>query len=275
MIEKTEALVLRTNPFSKTSRIVTWLSPDFGKVVTVIKGSCRPKSAFLGQYDLYYTCELVFYTRNRDGIHIAKECFPLEIRPAFRTDWRAAACASYVSDLLCLVSLQDHNQRELYELAISCFDFLCSPDREKQRLLFWFEIRLAKFLGLSPQLSNCAACGNPIQPAYPVVFSASLGGVLCPQCPHRSEDRLIPVGRDVLAILKQWQGISSARSARVTHCSEEQRAALKIILGTFLKYHLDRAPESRYRAFQIVEFNGYQRGDKNEMDRAAVLSDRV
>ena len=41
MIIKTTAIVLRIHPFSRTSRVVTWLTSDFGRVVTVIKGADR------------------------------------------------------------------------------------------------------------------------------------------------------------------------------------------------------------------------------------------
>ncbi|MCL2104026.1 MAG: recombination protein O N-terminal domain-containing protein, partial [Kiritimatiellaeota bacterium] len=86
MIIKTEAVALQIRPWSKTSHIVTWLTPGHGCVVTAVKGACRPKSAFLGQYDLFYTCELLFYRRERGGIHAIRECTPLRRRDPLRDD---------------------------------------------------------------------------------------------------------------------------------------------------------------------------------------------
>ena len=68
MILATPAIALRVSPFSRTSRMVTWLTPAYGRLVTSIKGACRPKSAFLGQFDLASRCELLFYRRERDGV---------------------------------------------------------------------------------------------------------------------------------------------------------------------------------------------------------------
>ena len=59
---KTEAICLDIRPWSRTSHVVRWMTPD-GPVTTVVKGAVRPKSAFLGQYDLNYTCEIVYYSR--------------------------------------------------------------------------------------------------------------------------------------------------------------------------------------------------------------------
>ena len=73
MMEKTKAIVLRITPYSKTSQIVSWITPDHGRLTTLVKGACRPKSAFLGQYDLFYTCEVIFYKNDRHTVHIMKE----------------------------------------------------------------------------------------------------------------------------------------------------------------------------------------------------------
>ena len=43
---KTEAICLDIRPWSRTSHIVRWMTPE-GPVTTVVKGAVRPKSAFL------------------------------------------------------------------------------------------------------------------------------------------------------------------------------------------------------------------------------------
>ena len=60
--------------------MVSWLTPDTGVVSTVVKGAVRPKSAFLGQYDLFYECELVYYVRERGDAHAIREVSPLKMR---------------------------------------------------------------------------------------------------------------------------------------------------------------------------------------------------
>ena len=71
---KSFAICLNVRPFSKTSQMVTWLTLDHGRVTTPVKGAQRPKSAFIGRYDVGYTCELVFYARERNGVHHIREC---------------------------------------------------------------------------------------------------------------------------------------------------------------------------------------------------------
>ncbi len=184
MIEKTEAIVLRVAPFSKTSHVVTWLTPGRGRLATVVKGACRPKSPFLGQYDLFYTCELLFYSRERQGLHIARECCPLDARPGFRTNWKASAIASYICDLVSRVTPEGQAQPESYRLVQSALDFL-GAGNAKLQLMFWFELRLAEAAGLTPRLATCAACGAGLPDRGAASFSARRGGI-----PTRSRTRM-------------------------------------------------------------------------------------
>ena len=81
MIQKTTGIVLRVIPFSRTSHVIQWLTSSHGRMATIAKGAQRPKSLLLGQYDLFYTCEILFYPRERTGLHVLRECAPLAPRP--------------------------------------------------------------------------------------------------------------------------------------------------------------------------------------------------
>ena len=97
-IIKTDGIVLAIHPWSRTSHIVTWLTPDHGCVTTLVKGAVRPKSAFLGQYDLFYTCDLLYYARARGDMHALRETTPRNLRESLRGRWRETALAGYAAD---------------------------------------------------------------------------------------------------------------------------------------------------------------------------------
>ena len=91
---KSEAVCLAIRPWSRTSHVVTWLTPR-GKVATVVRGAVRPKSFFLGQYDLNYTCDVLYYARARGDVHALRDCAPRLRRDALRDDFRALALAGH------------------------------------------------------------------------------------------------------------------------------------------------------------------------------------
>jgi DNA repair protein RecO len=98
-IVKTQGIVLAVYPWSQTSHVVTWLTPDHGPVTTLVKGAVRAKSAFLGQYDLFYRCDLLYYARASGDLHALREVTPRNLRERLRGDWRATALAGYAADL--------------------------------------------------------------------------------------------------------------------------------------------------------------------------------
>jgi DNA repair protein RecO (recombination protein O) len=253
VIEKTQAIVLRVYPFSNTSRIVSWLTPESGKIATLVKGSQRPKSFFLGQYDLFYTCELVFYGHERAGVHITRECAPLKTRDRFRSDWKATAAASYLSDLLFRVSPPDAPHHDLFDLLDLGLDHLAARGAVAP-FLFWFELKLLGTLGLAPRLKHCLNCAQDLMPsAHRSKFSYSRGGIFCCACAETGAEGSLPIAPDILALLTGWQRARSPQAALSTQCTTWQLGEIEKLLGLFLAYHLDTSLLSRGIALDVMK----------------------
>jgi DNA repair protein RecO (recombination protein O) len=232
-------------PHSETSRIIQWITEDHGRCTTIAKGALRPRNALLGQIDLFYTCEIVYYARPHDhgGVAILREAAPLHTRPRFRTDWRAAAAAGYAMHILVRI-LPDHDPApRLYHLLAS----LLNEWNERgwyAPALFAHELRLLQQLGLTPRLEQCAGCGTPISPASPPVFSIARGGLVCPHCRPPGDDTRQP-GADVVAMLRHWQNAEGWNSIRATRATPRQLQNAGTLLGDFLAHHLDVHPAAR------------------------------
>ena len=247
MIVKTEGIALRVAPLSETSRVVTWLTPDHGKTATLIKGSQRPKSWFLGQYDLFYTCQVLFYARERAGLTVARECYPLKTRTRLRRDWKAAAAASYLADLAARVCPPDAPHPGLFRLLDEGLDSLAEHGAAPAFVL-WFELKLLEEMGLAPRLHLCLSCHRSLL-APPTMagsrFAYARGGILCAACAGKGNDKGARITPDVLATLNDWQRARSAQPTRSTSSSPTQLRAMETLLGQFLVYHLDTALPGR------------------------------
>ncbi len=260
MIIKTQAIALNIRPFSESSHIVSWLTADHGKITTIIKGAQRPRNIFLGQYDLFYTCEILFYMRLFQGLHIVKECTPLKSRSAFRSFWPGTACASYFTGLTEKTALLYAPQKNLYVLLEAALDFF-SGEKALETGLFWFELKLLDALGYAPHMDACLQCHQPLTGAsspgrdprlVSIVFSAARGGVLCGKCAGQDRERSGRIAPDSLALLRFWQASRNIHSIRNIVCSERQIKDVGIILGSFLQHHLETANTGRDAAFSTL-----------------------
>ena len=253
MIVKTHGVVLRYWPYSNTSRVVSWLTPDHGKITTLIKGSQRPRGLFLGQYDLFYTCELLFYTRDRSDLHIAKECSPIHRRDYLRSNYRATALASYYADLIYRTSPSGAGCPALYALLNRHLDYLQGGEIRPAQL-FWYELKLLEHLGFNPGFRDCIRCHTPIQPQRPPhFFSYAQGGMLCPSCKERAGGETAElIAPDILASLLAWQATHSPQAIRSCRHTPRQLNQLEKALGSFIRHHLESALESRDTALDIL-----------------------
>jgi len=243
MILKDSAIVLRMLPFGNTSRIIVWLSATHGKLATIVKGSQRDKSPFLGQYDLFYTCELLFYAREHRNLHILKECYPLETRPSFRTDWRACAAASYVAGVMDRAMPVGPASPHLYALLEQMLDQLASRT-PGPAFLPRFELLLLQELGLAPGWDACAKCRADLRGEVGARLDVAHGALLCEAC---SEGKGRGLSSLVLQTLRQIRdgNIPPSLPERIFH---EVRA----ITGGLLEYHAEFSPESRNIAFEVL-----------------------
>lgn len=253
MIHKTNAIALRVDPFSRTSQIVSWLTPGHGRLVTLAKGSQRPRSDFRGQIDAFYTCEVLYYSAARSGLSTLKECTALCVREPLRNDIRSSACASYLCDLVQRLTAPETPQPSLFLFMEECLNALCARDRAVPgRIVHWAELRLMGLLGMAPRFDPCTVCARVATQGSPLnTLSVPQGGVVCASCRSTAPGPLIPLGLDAMAILKAWQSAETPLRARRTACSPEQRTGIEKALGALLAYHLD-LPLSRQIALDLM-----------------------
>lgn len=239
-IIKTRGIVLRHAPHTESSRIVQWLTEDHGKLVTLAKGALRPRNEMLGQFDQLYTCEVIYYGKEKEAVYITRTVSALKPRTRFRTDWRTCLAAQYLADLTARAMPEHEPAPELFALLDDGLDELAERGWSAPTV-FCFELRLLELLGLHPKLDRCATCNQPFAVGHRASFSPGRGGMICDQC--RGETGAHAASADILAILGHWQRGRDWSVARTARCSPAQLGIIRVINGDFLRYHLDiRAP---------------------------------
>lgn len=219
---KNEAICLALHPWSRTSHVVRWLTPD-GPVTTVVKGAVRPKSAFLGQYDLNYTCEIVRYARLKNGVSALRECVPLDRRDGLRGDFRALALAGWFRRLAAELAPSGPDCRAWFETLGAALSSLSDVKTLAARLvkLLDFELKVLDLVGLTPDLAREEG-------------SFLLRG-----------ERRIPVSREVAACLRNPFAEKNPKilldAARV--------------IGVFYTFHLDCASDVRRVVLRMISEN--------------------
>ena len=227
---KTEAICLDIRPWSRTSHVVSWLTP-MGKVATVVKGAVRAKSQFLGQYDLNYTCDILYYARAKGELHALRECVPVEMREELRGDYRKLALAGYMRRLVAELAPQGEECRAWYELLLSSLSSLDSRVDD----LIRFELTVLRLSGLAPDFSKYDRNAE----WTPFSLEAGVFG--------SSEGRCVRVSREVAEYL--------AKGAQNAENSQIPLDAARVI-GVFYQFHLDCASDVRRTVLEMISNQG-------------------
>lgn len=215
--KKTKAVCLNIHPWSKTSHIVSWLTPE-GKITTSVKGAVRPKSAFLGQYDLNYECEIVYYLGAKGDVHALRECSPTILREEMRASYKKLLLAEHFRAIAGTLAPSGPDAGEWFTLLSNALDDISSGENLLAEMLA-FETKALRLAGLSPEIE--AESG-----------SFALRG-----------ERRIPVSREVADCIK-----APHKEKKLEILLDASR-----VIGVFYTFHLDEVPRTRRFVLQAIQ----------------------
>ena len=198
----TRAILLRTHPFSESSRVLRFYTRDLGLVGVMARGVQRGASRGQGGAGTFGEGVAVISYRENRELQSLREFAPSRAHMALARDFRRLAGASVAAELV----LRHAGQEPHPELFDSLSEGLVRLEEgEPQSVigevlaLSW---RIVQLLGFGPELTVCTACGLAIQESEMARFDLEAGGIRGPGCPAAEGSRRVgPVARAQLASL--------------------------------------------------------------------------
>ena len=148
-----KGIILRLTKLTETSLIVTWCVEEIGLVKTVAKGARRPKSAFAGKLDLFFSAEISWVDSGKSELGTLRELVVTEYAEGIRKQYKNTMLAGYFSALTECVMEAGEADDDVYGLLVRAYAYLTKKNAEK-RALVHFERELAKLLGVWDGLSQ-------------------------------------------------------------------------------------------------------------------------
>ena len=152
------SVVLRTMRLGEADRIVTFATPEHGKVRAVAKGIRKPKSRLTGRLEPLTHVSILCW-RGRD-LDVVNQVEAIQHFKAIREDLDRVPTALAMLEVVDHVALERQPMAELFHMLVGALRTL--EERASPALLGAFLWKLLVLEGVGPSLEQSARCANEL-----------------------------------------------------------------------------------------------------------------
>lgn len=179
--ETMEGIVLRFANYRDHDRMLTILSPEYGRVEALSRGCRRPKSQLLPASDLFVRGEFVLY--HAADRYILTSCAIADSYYSLRLDHYRLTCASYLLGLCLAAAQPGESMEDLYALLLEGLRRLAYHTQEPPLgVVSAFLLLYAQLIGYKPRMNHCAHCRAVLDTSQMGLLDVQAGGLVCPKC---------------------------------------------------------------------------------------------
>ena len=161
--ERSEALVLRGVDFSETSRIVTFLTPDRGRVTCMAKGVRRKNSPLAAALDTFNHVELVYYWKDGRDVQTLGEVSVLDTWRPLKADLAKGAYAAFPLEIAQRTAPENAPSEGLFEALVRGLALMAAWPGDACVPACWLALAVLREAGLAPELRHCLKTGALVQ----------------------------------------------------------------------------------------------------------------
>jgi DNA repair protein RecO (recombination protein O) len=197
---QTKAIILSKTRLAEADRIITFFTPEHGKIAAVAKGVRRPNSRMSGHLEvLDYSHLNLARGHNLDIITGAQT---LDSFLPLREDLTRGAYGLYAAEIVNQFAMENLENRELFDLFLKTLERLSYQDN-LEIATYYFELHLLKEVGFKPEFKECLSCHRRLGEEESV-FNFKSGGTLCAHC-AQGKPWSFPLSFGALKVLRMLQ----------------------------------------------------------------------
>ncbi|MRG86624.1 DNA repair protein RecO [Salinibacillus xinjiangensis] len=224
-MEKVEGIVIRTQDYSETHKIVTLFTKERGKVGLIARGAKKPKSQMAALTQPFvYGVFLIQPSRNLGTLYQGDVTHSMR---KMREDIIKTAYAAYLAELTDKVLENQAPDPFLFDQLLHTFERIENDD-SPEIIAMIYELKIFEKGGFAPELRYCVNCGRDEGITH---FSITEGGFLCSNCSYMDE-RAVMLNKSLFKILQAIRFVNVERIGKVT-IKEENRKKLRQLLDAY------------------------------------------
>src|SRR5690625_5013699 len=153
MLETIEGIVIKTQDYGETHKIVTIYSKEIGKFSAICRGANRPRSRFSSLTQLFIQGQFLVYLSK--GLSTINQGEVIQSFRQIREDIVKTAYASYAVELVDKLTEEKERNDFLYNELQVTFNRINEGKEEPFIPILMLELKLYKNEGIAPVVNKC------------------------------------------------------------------------------------------------------------------------
>ncbi|GGB29105.1 DNA repair protein RecO [Virgibacillus dakarensis] len=222
MLEKVEGIIIKTQDYGETHKIVTIFSKTIGKFAAIARGAKKPKSRMAAVTQPFIHGEFLVYLNS--GLSTIQQGEMLNSLRSIREDIVKTAYAAYIVELTDKLVDQKKPDHYLYNQLLLTIDWIAGHDSAEIPIIM-YEMKLYQKGGFAPTVNQCVHCGST---EAPFSFSIPEGGLLCRRCLHL-DNEAIPLSNKLARLLYLFSSVGLERIGNISMKEENIRLIRQLL----------------------------------------------
>jgi DNA repair protein RecO (recombination protein O) len=235
----TDAIVLSRFDLGEADRVLTLITPEYGKLKAIAKGVRRQKSRLGGSLEPF--AELRVQLARGRTFDVVTQVTVGHAWLRLRDSLESAATAWYLAELADRSLEERHAAEPLYALLHRAYELL-DAGMDPGRVARWYEMHLSDELGVRPELERCVECDRVLELGDTFRWVPPLGGVLCQRDPGPPATRTA-LSLDALKLLRAYQRLDAEALSEINLADATERE-VEAAMRAFVAHALERDARS-------------------------------
>jgi DNA repair protein RecO (recombination protein O) len=211
---RTRGIVLQVSDHGEADKIVTFFSPDLGRVTAIAKGAKRSQKRFVNKLEEFSLLQIIYRPARGDGLLFLSEADLENSYLSIRTHYDRYVAAMYAGELTLRFTREHDPDPEIFTLLAWTMQEL-TEGREPLAVAAFFHLRLLGAAGYEPQLDRCGLCATPVTNGQDFALHAGRGFLVCARCLDERRGTVLPLRMQTLRFLQHAQHADLKNLARL------------------------------------------------------------
>ena len=160
MITHTQAVILKSVDYQESSKIVTVLSKEHGKIALIARGAKRPKNKLSGIIEIGNVLDVVYYYKSTRGVQSLSEASLHYSSMGFRMDVEKGSILYATLELAAQLVHENENNEAIFDFLMRFIPWLGEIQQVQASIFCYVQIRCAELAGFNLSMESDDTSGT-------------------------------------------------------------------------------------------------------------------